>query len=137
MENKFNLVSQIEELGHTTIEALEHAALLAEREDGDALVTLPILTEVLEAFYAIGEALPMTRPDEAEPAARGEEPRGEESRDEPNSVFSSVDEAFAALVEAYEQKDAGSVRSTLKEEVLPLYKYWFDTVKGSLPYMEQ
>ncbi|MCL1917093.1 MAG: hypothetical protein FWG14_02070 [Peptococcaceae bacterium] len=127
MENKINLVSQIEELGHTTIEAIEHAAVLAEREDGDALATLPIMTEVLEAFYAIGEALPMTLSDEEE----------DEQSQEPDSAFSSVDEAFATLVEAYEYKDVSSVRNTLKDEVLPLYKYWFNTVKGSLPHMEQ
>ena len=129
MDNKPDLVSQIEELGYTTIEAIEHAALLAEREDGDALATLPVMTEVLEAFYAIGEALPMT-------LSEGEE-QGEGLWRESNSVFSSVDEAFVALVEAYEQKDITSVRKSLKDEVLPLYKYWFDTVKASLPYMEQ
>jgi hypothetical protein len=129
MDNRDDLMSRIEELGQTTIEAIEHAALLAEREDGDALATLSIMTEVLEAFYAIGEALPMTLPEVPV------EHEGNFSwRQEHPNRMNSVNGAFAMLVDAYKRQDADGVRSTIKNEVLPLYKHWFYTVKGSLPY---
>ncbi|MCL1852047.1 MAG: hypothetical protein FWF88_03320 [Peptococcaceae bacterium] len=121
MENRLDLANRIEELGQTTIEAIEHAAALLDEEDADALVTLPIMSEVLEAYNAIGEALPLMMK-ESESFSRGGD-------------MVSVDQAFAVLVKAYEQKDLEGVRAAIKDDVLPLYRHWFDSVQVSLPQL--
>ncbi|MCL1790447.1 MAG: hypothetical protein FWG40_03660 [Peptococcaceae bacterium] len=122
MENRLDLANRIEELGQTTIEAIEHASALLNEDVADALTTLPIMTEVLEAYNAIGEVLPLMS-EEDKTYSRGGD-------------MTSVDRAFAVLVKAYEQKDLEGVRDTLRDDVLPLYRHWFDNMQDSLPHIQ-
>ncbi len=100
-------------LGENILEALEHISKLVGNGDGEQ--TLDLMTDVLEGFQSIEEAIVTV---------------GNANTEEMVVLTSKLRNTFNLLVKAYEQNDETGIDEILKNNVLPDYRSWLNYIKG-------
>lgn len=100
-------------LGENILESLEHISRLVGNGDGEQ--TLDLMTDVLEGFQSIEEAIITV---------------GTSNTEEMVVLTSRLRNSFNLLVKSYEQNDEAGVDEILKNKVLPDYRGWLNYIKG-------
>ena len=99
-------------LGENILEGLEHIHRLVAQGDGQH--TLELLTDVLEGFQSIEEAISVVKTS---------------NPNEMLALTSRLRSSFDFLVTAYEQNDEFLMHSLLENDVLLNYRVWLDYLK--------
>ncbi len=115
MNDEKNIKLRILLLGENILEALEHISKLVENGDGEH--TLDLMTDVLEGFQSIEEAIVTV---------------GNANTEEMVVLTSRLRNTFNLLVKAYEQNDEIGIDEILKNNVLPDYRSWLNYINNIL-----
>lgn len=112
---KKDIILRTLDLGENILDGLEHTLNLVKQ--GEYQETVTLIADILEGFSTMERSIVVVWTEESADLT---------------GLTDKLRSSFDLLVNAYEESDAIKVPDTLRDEVLPSYKKWFEFVKNNL-----